>query len=247
MNPSDGISIRQILLPAGLLLTIPGFYLLLDGAVAARLAGQGAYALAVLLLGIHVGRSRTPPRQRHWRWLDLVLCAGALANLWPSHPPWAGLEWVLRLAYCAIVFVRLISLAVRHAAPRRLLLVCGWSLGLLSVSGAGFYWLEPNVHSYADGVWLAFTTGATVGYGDVVPSTPASRVFAVFIVLLGYALLSLVTGSIAALLVGEDERRMRRELHADMRVLMHEIGALRQQIEALQQPLLKPDSRAADR
>ena len=87
--------------------------------------------------------------------------------------------------------------------------------------------MEPRVHSYADGVWLAFTTGATVGYGDLVPSTPASRIFAAFIVLLGYALFSVVTASIAALLVGEDEKRLSREMHADLRMLRKEIAALR--------------------
>ena len=65
------------------------------------------------------------------------------------------------------------------------------------------------------------------------PSTPASRILAVFIVLLGYALLSLVTGSIAALLVGEDERRIRRELHADMRILLREVALLRRQLDEI--------------
>ena len=76
-------------------------------------------------------------------------------------------------------------------------------------------------------MWLAFITGATVGYGDLVPSTPASRIFAAFIVLLGYALFSVVTASIAALLVGEDEKRFMRGLHSDMRMLREEIAALR--------------------
>jgi len=69
-----------------------------------------------------------------------------------------------------------------------------------------------------------------VGYGDLVPSTPASRVLAVFIVILGFGLLSLVTASIAALMVGEDEKRMRRELHADMRILLREIAELRAEL-----------------
>jgi voltage-gated potassium channel len=45
------------------------------------------------------------------------------------------------------------------------------------------------------------TTAATVGYGDVavVPSTPTSRVFAVVVVLLGLAVLSLATASLAAI------------------------------------------------
>jgi voltage-gated potassium channel len=223
--------LRRGLLPAALLLTIPAFYLMLDSQAAAyRAAGQSLYGAAALLLGVH-SSTRLSARTDRWLWIDKGLFAGALASIWPSLPPWSQLEWLLRLGFCAVVFVRLVSLAVRHAAPRRLLQVCALSLGMLAVAGAGFYWLEPLVHTYADGLWLAFTTGATVGYGDIVPSTPASRVLAVFIVLLGYALLSLVTGSIAALLVGEDERRMRREMHADMRLLLREIATLRVRLE----------------
>ena len=75
-----------------------------------------------------------------------------------------------------------------------------------------------------------FTTGATVGYGDLVPSTPASRIFAVFVVLLGYAVFSVVTASIVALFVGEDEKRFEKELHADIRSLRKEVAALRSEL-----------------
>jgi voltage-gated potassium channel len=48
--------------------------------------------------------------------------------------------------------------------------------------------------------------------------------------LLGYALFSVVTASIAALLVGEDEKKLRRELHTDMRILREEIASLRAEL-----------------
>ena len=61
------------------------------------------------------------------------------------------------------------------------------SMVILFVGGFGFWVLDPRVHTLADGLWLAFTTAATVGYGDMVPSTHASRAFAVVVVLLGLA------------------------------------------------------------
>ena len=54
----------------------------------------------------------------------------------------------------------------------------GSSLALLGL-GPGFWWLEPRAETLGDGLWLAFTTAATVGYGDIVPTTPASKIFAV--------------------------------------------------------------------
>ena len=94
------------------------------------------------------------------------------------------------------------------------------------VGGAGFYWLDPSIHSYAEGLWLAFVTAATVGYGDVVPTTPASRVLAVIIVVIGLALLSVVTASVAAFFIGEDEKLLRREMHNDIRHLRDEVARL---------------------
>lgn len=105
-----------------------------------------------------------------------------------------------------------------------------YSLGLcvliLSLGGVGFWIVEPRAETLADGLWLAFTTAATVGYGDIVPSTHASRAFAVVVVLLGLAVLSLVTASVAAMFVETEERQIERDL-------MREIGALRKEVQSL--------------
>ena len=97
---------------------------------------------------------------------------------------------------------------------------------ILSFGGLGFWLVEPTAHTFSDGLWLAFTTAATVGYGDIIPTTHASRAFAVVVVLLGLAVLSLVTASVAAMLVETEERQLGRKL-------MHEIGELRAEIRSL--------------
>jgi voltage-gated potassium channel len=107
------------------------------------------------------------------------------------------------------------------------LLLC---LVILGLGGVGFWLLEPRAETLADGLWLAFTTAATVGYGDIVPSTHASRAFAVLVVLLGLAVLSLVTASVAAMFVETEERQIERDL-------MHEIGALRREVRGLHDEL----------
>jgi voltage-gated potassium channel len=103
----------------------------------------------------------------------------------------------------------------------------GLSLTILLLGGVGFWVLEPKVETLSDGLWLAFTTAATVGYGDIVPSTHASRTFAVLVVLLGLAVLSLVTASVAAIFVGKEERDIERELMKEIRALRAEVAALR--------------------
>jgi len=229
--------LRPLLL-AGLTASIPAFYLQLTAhSQASLLLGSVLYGVCALcVLADLILRDRQHAvalaGMRHWRarWIDLAILVGALASTWPSEGDWSRLEWVLRLVMCTLVFLRLVRLMLAWYGPHQLFQTLGASVGLLAFAGGGFYLLEPNVHSYADGLWLAFTTGATVGYGDLVPSTPASRVFAVFIVLLGYAVFSVVTATIAALFVSADEKRFELELHHDIRALRREIDALRDEL-----------------
>ena len=65
-------------------------------------------------------------------------------------------------------------------------------------------------------MWLAFVTGATVGYGDIVPTTTATRIVAILSVLVGWALLSLFTANIVAVFIGREEAEMRTELHREV-------------------------------
>jgi len=164
-------------------------------------------------------------------WLDLLIIFGAAASLMGVEGAWLPLVRLLRIAYVSLVLARVFGSLRSLLSPVAIPYVVGWAAVTLAFAGAGFYWLEPTVHSYGEGLWLAFTSGATVGYGDIVPTTPASRIFAVFMVLLGYALLSLVTASIAAFFVGEDEKELRREMHHDIKSLRREIELLRAQLQ----------------
>jgi voltage-gated potassium channel len=101
---------------------------------------------------------------------------------------------------------------------------------IMGLGGMGFWLIEPRAKTLSDCLWLAFTTAATVGYGDIVPSTFSSRAFAVVVVLPGLAVLSLATASVAAMFVGTEERQIERDL-------MREIGALRGEVRDLRDEL----------
>ncbi len=228
-------SVSTPLLPVALLISIPAFYLVLNGDLSPyRDTGRWLYAVVALLIFLELctryRKKPWVPKFKRLAAIDLLIFFGAVASAVTYAPSWNFIEWLLRLTYCVIVFLRLSTLLARYVAPHRLLQIGAFSLFLLAIAGEGFLLLEPKIHTYADGVWLAFLTGATLGYGDLVPSTPASRIFAVFIVLLGYALFSVFTASISAILVGEDEKRLRHELHVDTRMLRSEIAALRKEL-----------------
>lgn len=127
-----------------------------------------------------------------------------------------------------------------HLVRQGLTYSLGLALVILLFGGLGFWAIDPRIQSFSDGLWLAFTTAATVGYGDLIPHTPLSRIFSVFVVLLGLAVLSLVTASLSAIFVEqevhEEEVAIKHNMALEMHQLRQEVRALREQIARLVPP-----------
>lgn len=184
-------------------------------------------------LGLTQGRWKA---QQTADWL-LGVCLFISAFLPASSQSFGALGWRLMIALATLLRLIIVSKPIfQEAGLGRLLVMASAVLGLC---GIGFYWIDPEVTSFSEGLWLAFSTAATVGYGDVVPSTTASRIFSVFVVLLGYGVLSLVTASIAAMFVGSHERKMEREilkdLHRQMKIVREDLAELRKTVHALEE------------
>lgn len=189
------------------------------------------------------GRTRSPNSGKTRPWghhplelkLDWFLGVALLLNavLPQSNESEPSLIW--RLIIAVLMLYRLLKISLPLFTETGLARLLAMGATVLALCGIGFYWLDPEVNSLHDGLWLAFSTAATVGYGDIVPSSTASRIFSVFVVLLGYGLLSLVTASIAAMFVGSQERKVEREIlhdmHMQLKEVRHEIAELRQALE----------------
>ncbi|MBP1739906.1 MAG: Ion transport 2 domain protein [Deltaproteobacteria bacterium] len=74
-------------------------------------------------------------------------------------------------------------------------------LGATSLFIADRYYATKGAAGILDAIYWAVVTIATVGYGDVVPNSPVAKVLALVIILSGPALLSLLTASVASMLV----------------------------------------------
>lgn len=70
-----------------------------------------------------------------------------------------------------------------------------------------------NIYSIGDGIWWAFSTATTVGYGDFYPTTIMGRLIAISLMFIGFALFSVVTANIASFFVERDEEKELDELH----------------------------------
>jgi voltage-gated potassium channel len=223
--------------------TIPAFYAsLLDATSTAPTAL--AYLAAALIVAIalaHTAWRETQP-MAHLRNnpTDLLLILGLVVAACLPASRDSSLALALRTAVSLLVLLRLLWALQRLITRGGLVYLLLLALLVLGLCGAGFWWLEPTANSLGDGLWLAFTTAATVGYGDIIPTSPASRIFAVFVVLLGFGVLSTVTAAIAAAWVETEERRVEREilrdLHAQLREVRAEVAALRAQMRGPAHP-----------
>jgi voltage-gated potassium channel len=90
--------------------------------------------------------------------------------------------------------------------------------------------IDPSVGTVWDGMWWAWTTMSTVGYGDVVPHSAAGRLFGSLLILFGVVLLSLLTANLAAFFIGSDVEKVERdEKEADR--MLRDISARLERIE----------------
>ncbi|WP_344770135.1 potassium channel family protein [Aeromicrobium panaciterrae] len=74
------------------------------------------------------------------------------------------------------------------------------------LAGGGFAAFESEqVSSYGEGVWWALSLMSTVGFVGEAPESTAGRLVSSILMISGFALMALVTASIASLFVREEE------------------------------------------
>ena len=227
-----------------LLSTVPSFYVELLHE-SAPLFAVLSYLLAALTMGgalLHVGlRSGNLWAHLRANGFDLLLCAGlvAAALLPPSSASEPALWFRLVVGFFTMsrMFWAAHYVITRGGTLYRLIA----ALMVLMLCGLGFWWLEPTTPTFGDALWLAFTTAATVGYGDLVPTTPASRIFAVGVVFLGVGAITLVAAGIASAWIATEERSIERELldalHKQLASVHAELAELRAAIQASGVPI----------
>ena len=96
----------------------------------------------------------------------------------------------------------------RLTLPRAVATVISVAFILVLVSGALVRIVEPDVFtSIGLAYWWAVETVTTVGYGDIVPETPAGRLVGTALMLTGLGLIPTLTSVTVAILVGKRTQR----------------------------------------
>jgi len=174
-------------------------------------------------------------------WMNVAIILAGLPILW-HFTPLAGLVRNLRLVLMLVLLAQFIP-SVRQVLLRNHL---GYTLLIAIVftvvSGILISQVDPAISSIGDGIWFAWVTLTTVGYGDLVPRSTAGRLIGGVLTFLGVVFFSLISANIAAFLVRRDVEKVERKEGA----LGHEIKDLQAQLDRIEQSVERLQVRETD-
>ena len=170
-------------------------------------------------------------------WLNLVIVIVGLPVIfgWDIH------IGALRLLRMIILFTLIFHVGGRlHKLLSRnelgtTLLSCAVVIIMAGIMMAA---IEPTIKSPGEGIWWAWVTVSTVGYGDVVPVSGLGKIFGSLIILLGIALFSLLTGTLAAFFIERKEEEIhdteKEELITYISLLDKRLDTLCEKVDQIQ-------------
>lgn len=101
------------------------------------------------------------------------------------------------------------------------------------ISSTVLYVLDPAFTSIFNSLWFNIVTLASVGYGDITPSTPSGKILGMISIILGVFFVSVFTAAMAALYNQENEKETRRAFQKEMNVIKKENRVLDEKIDDL--------------
>lgn len=154
---------------------------------------------------------RDRPRYLLTNWINLVIIAGGIPLLW-NNRPYAGALRTLRILLLFRIFADTSKTLRQVLARNNIGLTLLVSLLIIVMAGTSIAAIDPAIDTAWDGIWWAWVTVTTVGYGDIVPESPQGRIFGGLLMVLGLGLFSLMTASFSAFLISrEEEEVLKRE------------------------------------
>jgi voltage-gated potassium channel len=171
-----------------------------------------------------------------WRWIKANPLDLAIVILTPPFLP-ASLQALRVFRLLRLLrLLRVVQAARRLFSPQGLQSAALLTLLTIFLGGAGFAAAEQgrneNVDNTWDGLWWAFTTMTTVGYGDVAPATDTGRMIAVVTMAVGIGFLTMLIGAAT------------ERFTADVRDQVHDVE---EQVAAAEADVLAEIEEIADR
>jgi len=153
-------------------------------------------------------------------WLNLLIIIVAFPVLWHGSMEVAALR-TLRIFLVLPLLFGISKTARGVLAKNKLGLTLLVALFIIIAAGILIAGIDPAIDNIWDGFWWAWVTVTTVGYGDIVPSSAAGKVFGGLLILFGLGLFSLITANFSAFLLAKEEKEIIKDEKIEMIKLQH--------------------------
>jgi voltage-gated potassium channel len=118
---------------------------------------------------------------------------------------------------------------------------------LAAIIATGLLFAAVEGRTIGDGLWWAFVTVTTVGYGDITPETAAGKVIAVALMTAGIGFLLVLAGAIVEHFVAGKVQQVEseiREVELDEHIVLQRLDEISRRVDRLAAALAEQDRRA---
>lgn len=157
-----------------------------------------------------------------WTW-DVARIASALplmsmtALLINPTASWPIYIQIFRVARLKSIVASLIERSKHHLVPKRLKFIAAAAVTLIVFNFLACAWLVINppgsdpLTDYNKAMYWVITTIATVGYGDITPSSNIGRLYAMGVMILGATIWGILIASASRMMLASDHRKERKK------------------------------------
>jgi voltage-gated potassium channel len=163
-------------------------------------------------------------------WMNLIIITLGVPFMW-EHTPLFGILRGLQLLLMLRLMLPWWDTSVHFLSRNRLGTTLLAAFVTTTLAGVLMTVIDPKFKTPWEGIWWAWQTVTTVGYGDIVPVSFEGRLLAIFVMLMGLAFLSLLTANFAAYFISRGTNQVAKTEDEILKTLQN----IQKRLEALEQ------------
>jgi voltage-gated potassium channel len=175
-------------------------------------------------------------------WMNLIIIGVGVSLLWGGGIYEIVVLRTLRLLLVVPLLLNIVATMRKVLARNYLGTVLLVALAFTLISGLLMAGIDPAIENVWQGIWWAWVTVATVGYGDTVPLSAAGKVFGAVVILFGVGFFSLLTASFSAYFVSRGEIEIEEEEIEEI----NQLNAIERRIDNIEQTLRRIEDQLND-